>query len=570
MLFLLVLLAVDTYVVRSLRHEYIDAAIRQLEALSHLSQARPPETAEGIVLQEWTAWMAQTGIRITLIDPQGKVLADSEEDPLKMDNHRGRPEIREALKTGTGQAVRHSPTLGHDLVYLAVRQPTRDGITLVIRFSVPLDRLDQALAGFRRGLWTTSIVVLILAASASLLFFRSVSARIGRLTGFSKRIATGDFRRLSLDRKNDELADLSSTLNQTAQKLDATIRILTEERNQSAAVLSSVAEGIIVISPDQRVIFCNAAFCRALNIEDTNWEGRPVVEVVPNADLLNLIRQACSGNKTVTSEIVVGSVSTKSFAVTVTPVLPNNTPAGSVLVLHDISELRRLERARRDFVANISHEIKTPLTAIQGFSETLLNGALEDKEVSRRFLNIIQEHSVRLKQLTDDLLKLAQIEAGKLQLQYQPVAISDIIGPCIELAQMDSHQKKLNLKADYSHDLPPVYGDVICLQQALQNLLNNAVFYTPPGGNITVKAYVQDSDIVISVTDTGAGIPKAEQERIFERFYRTDAARSREEGGTGLGLSIANHLVEAHGGRIRVHSEVGVGSIFSIHLPAKQ
>jgi two-component system phosphate regulon sensor histidine kinase PhoR len=570
LLFLLALLAVDTYVVRSIRREYIDAAFRQLEALSRLSQARPPETARESELREWTAWLARTGIRVTLIEPQGKVLADSDEKPAVMDNHRGRPEVREALETGIGKAVRHSPTLGHDLVYLAVRQSTKDGTALVFRFSVPLARLDQALAGFRRGLWTVSLAILILATGASLLFFRGISARIERLKNFSGRIAAGNFRRLSLDRKNDELADLSGTLNQTAQKLDATIRILTEERNQSAAVLSSIAEGIVVISPDQRVIFCNASFCRALDLEDTDWQGRPVVEVVPNADLLDLIRQACSDNKTVTSEIVAGSVRTKSFAVTVTPVLSNGRPSGSVLVLYDISELRRLERARRDFVANISHELKTPLAAIQGFSETLLNGALEDKEATRRFLSIIMKHSIRMKQLTDDLLKLARIEAGKLQLQYRPLAINELIGPCLELARANSEQKNLLLKAECDPEMPPVHGDAICLQQALQNLLDNAVFYAPSGGTVAVKAYVQDSDIVISVSDTGAGIPKAEQERIFERFYRADAARSRAEGGTGLGLSIARHLVEAHGGQIHVQSEVGAGSTFSIHLPIEQ
>jgi two-component system phosphate regulon sensor histidine kinase PhoR len=411
---------------------------------------------------------------------------------------------------------------------------------------------------------------MLLAAGASLLFFRKISSRIERLKDFSGRIAAGDFQRLPMDRTNDELADLSSTLNQTAQKLDATIQILTDERNQSAAVLSSTAEGIVVISPDQRVIFCNPAFCRTLRIEEKDWGNRPVVEVVPNADLLNLIQLACSGSKAVSSEIVVGSVRTQSFAVTVTPVLSNNMPAGTVLVLHDISDLRRLERARRDFIANISHEFKTPLTAIQGFSETLLNGALEDKDVSRRFLSIILSHSIRLRQLTDDLLKLAQIEAGKLQLRYQSFSIGELIDPCIELAQLNSDQKNLVLKAEYDRNLPAVDGDVFRLQQALQNLIDNAVFYTPSGGNVTVKAYTQDSDIVVSVTDTGAGIPKVEQERIFERFYRADAARSREEGGTGLGLSIAKHMVEAHGGRIQVVSEVGVGSTFSIYLPMKQ
>jgi two-component system phosphate regulon sensor histidine kinase PhoR len=566
-LLLLVLLAVDTYVAFSLRREYLDAAFGQLQSLSHLAELRPPESASGTALKEWTAWMAGTGMRVTLVAPDGKVLEDSADDPLKMDSHAGRPEIKEALEKGTGRAVRHSATIGHDLVYLAIRQPTRDGQPLIIRFSVPLHRLDEALTGFRRSLWAASFVILVLAASASLLFFRTLSTRIERLKEFSRRVAAGDFQGLPLDRKDDELADLSSTLNQTAAQLDATIRTLTEERNQSAAVLASMAEGVVVIGPDQRVIFCNPAFCRAVNIENTGWEGRPVAEVIRNADLLGYIQQARTGNVTVTSEVVVGSVRTKSFAVTVTPVRSNGTTAGSVMVLYDISELRRLERARRDFVANVSHEFKTPLTAIQGFTETLLSGALEDKKNSRRFLNIICENAMRLVRLTDDLLELAQIEAGKLELQREPVALSGVIGPCFETTRLKADQKNLILEADYSSELPVVNGDATCLQQVLQNLLDNAVRYAPPGSRILVKAAVQGPDIEISVSDNGPGIPKTEQERIFERFYRADSARSREAGGTGLGLSIAKHLVEAHGGRIRVQSEVGLGSTFYVSLP---
>jgi two-component system phosphate regulon sensor histidine kinase PhoR len=567
-LLLLVLLALDSYVVRSLRHEYLEAAIGQLQSLSRLAQGRPPESTDGVLLKDWAGWMGRTGARITLVSPDGKVLADSQEDPLKMDNHTGRPEIREALETGTGRAVRYSATIGHDMAYLAVRQHAGDGSPLVIRYAVPLDRLSEALAGFRSGLWVVSLVILVLAGGISLLYHRALAARIERLKAFSHRIANGDFRGLPVDRKGDELADLTGTLNQTAAQLDATIRTLTEERNQSAAVLSSMAEGVVVIGPTQRVVFCNAAFRRAVNIENTAWEDRPVVEVIPNADLLGYIEQMRTGNAPVTSELVVGSVRTKSFAVTVTPIRSNGAAAGSVMVLHDITELRRLERARRDFAANVSHEFKTPLTAIQGFAETLLSGALEDKENSRRFLHIIRENAMRLGRLTDDLLKLAQIEAGKLELRLQPVAISEVIAPCLETTRPQADQKKIILEADYGPDLPTVNGDAVSLQQALQNLIDNAVRHSPPGGRILVRAYVEGSNLVISVADHGPGIPKTEQERIFERFYRADAARSRESGGTGLGLSIAKHLVEAHGGRIQVQSEVGVGSTFSMLLPA--
>jgi two-component system phosphate regulon sensor histidine kinase PhoR len=315
------------------------------------------------------------------------------------------------------------------------------------------------------------------------------------------------------------------------------------------------------------VIFCNSSFCRAVDIPEGKWEGRPVVEVVPNADLLDFIQQAGAEKRTVTGELVMGSVRTKSFAVTVTPVGPEAAPAGSVLVLHDISELRRLERARRDFVANVSHEFKTPLTAIQGFTETLLEGALEDGQVSRRFLNIIRENAVRLGRLTNDLLSLARIEAGKLEIHRQPVVISALISSCFETVRLNSEQKGLLLTAESSPDLPAVIGDPVLLQQALQNLLDNAVRYSPRRGEVKVKARAEGTELVISVSDKGPGIPQTEQQRIFERFYRADAARSRDAGGTGLGLSIAKHLVEAHAGRIEVDSEVGRGSTFTVFLP---
>jgi two-component system phosphate regulon sensor histidine kinase PhoR len=241
---------------------------------------------------------------------------------------------------------------------------------------------------------------------------------------------------------------------------------------------------------------------------------------------------------------------------------------GAVLLLHDISELRRLERVRRDFVANVSHEFRTPLTAIQGFAETLLSGALEDAQNNRRFLEIIREHAVRLGRLTEDLLKLSQIEGRKMEMEFRPVDLRPLVESCLETARLEAAPKNLALRAEFAEGTPKVRGDARWLRDVLQNLLDNAVRYTPAGGRVTVRTAAREGAVEISVEDTGIGIPQAEQERIFERFYRVDAARSREVGGTGLGLSIAKHLVEAHGGRIEVESEVGKGSTFRVLMPA--
>jgi two-component system phosphate regulon sensor histidine kinase PhoR len=562
-----VLIVLDTYVVRALRREYLASSFSQLESLINLALTKPPQLTE---VREWSDWLSRSGVRVTVVAADGTVLADSNESPEKMENHRGRPEIRAALATGTGRAVRYSATLKRDLVYFA-ETFNAGSSSVVLRLSLPVYRLDEGVAAFRRELWSVSLLILALTGGASLLFFRKISNRIGRLTVFSRRVAEGDFRPMPIEQSNDELADLSGTLNQTAVHLDRTIHTLTEERNQSAAILASMEEGVVVIDTDQHVTFCNSAFCHAASVSDARWEGRPAVELIRHSDMLSMIRQALAKNQVIHGEVVVGSIRTRSFAVTATPILSGTKTTGAVMVLHDITEIRRLERARRDFVANVSHEFKTPLTAIQGFSETLLEGALEDAENRERFIEIIHDHSLRLGSLTDDLLRLAQIEAGQLPLEIQPVNVDDIIQGCQETTRAKALQTGLRLDVQSTPGLPEVAGDLRSLQGVLQEILDNAIRYSSPGGLITVKTEVRDSTVVISVSDTGIGISKVDQERIFERFYRTDPARSRESGGTGLGLSIAKHLTEAHGGRIKVESEVGKGSTFSIFLPvAKQ
>ncbi|MFQ5663417.1 MAG: ATP-binding protein [Terriglobia bacterium] len=566
-LLFLVLLAVDLYAARALRRDYLRAGFDQLESLAKLAQRRPPQGDDPAALRAWTRWMAESGARITVVTRGGRVLADSAEDPRKMENHADRPEIQEAFAVGKGRAVRHSATVNRDLVYLAVEYKPGREPPVVLRLALPLAQIDTALADIRWRLWTASGVILFLAGGVSLLFSRAFSGRIERLKEFSRRVADGDFRPLPAAPGGDELTELVRALNTTAVRLDRTIRSLTEERNRSAAILGSMVEGVAVIGADEGILFCNQALCEIFGVRGEESQGRSVVEVIRQPELLSVIRQALNGRESSGSEVVLGTVRPRSFAVTAAPVQADGT-TGAVLVLHDISDLRRLERVRRDFVANISHEFKTPLTAIQGFAETLLGGAMEDKQNSQRFLEIIRDHAARLGRLTDDLLKLSQIEAGKLDLDFRTVPVSELIEPCLETTGLQASQKRLTLRVVCPAGLPAVRGDVGCLREVLQNLLDNAVQYTPPGGRITVRASAGDAQVLIAVSDTGIGIPHGEQGRIFERFYRVDAARSRQVGGTGLGLSIAKHLVEAHGGRITVESEVGHGSTFSVFLPA--
>jgi len=441
--------------------------------------------------------------------------------------------------------------------------------------------------------WLFGILfALLLSAGFSLFFTRSSGLRIQRLEKFSRRVAGGDFRPLTPDNYNDELAMLGRAMNETALRLAQTIRSLTEEHGRTAAILESMAEGVAVVGSDERVVYSNAAFAQILgsgttvagtNVAGTNGvpggdgipgrsagQGRRLVELVRQTELLGVVKKALTSEERVESEVTVGTVRVRTFAVTAAPVRASEeggTAIGAVLVLHDISELRRLERVRQDFVANVSHEFKTPLTAIRGFAETLLGGALDDVEHRGRFVEIIQEHAERLTRLTDDLLKLSTIEAGKMDLELRTVSPPDLLKMCADTASFAAKRKQQTIKIECARDLPAVRGDAGRLRDVLQNLLDNAVQYTPAGGHIVASAERGGDEIVFTVADNGIGIPQAEQERIFERFYRVDEGRSREVGGTGLGLSIARHIAEAHGGRVWVESAIGQGSRFHFSVP---
>ena len=581
-----VLLAVDFYSAEVLRREYIRKTNEELSSLINLGRTRPPAVDDLSQLRSWVEWMSQSGARVTVIDSSGKVLADSAQDPETMEDHSDRPEIQQAFANGKGQSLRLSTTSGRQMVYQAGRYQPPSGLPVVIRVAKPLTSLDVALSELRQRLLFASLVIFLIGLIASLMISRMFSARVERLTEFSKRVAEGDFRPLSGDNSSDELAELGASLNETARRLESEIRLLSGERNRSSAILRSMVEGVAVIDAQERLVFSNRAFSEILNIDSKSSEGRPLIEVVRNSELTGLIRKALDGEEGLQSDIVTGIVLQQSFSVTAAPVkaleptagvsnasgpsvaiFPAPKPSGAVVVLHDVTELRRLERVRQDFVANVSHEFKTPLTAIQGFAETLLGGALEDPKNNRRFLEIMRDHANRLARLTDDLLKLARIEAGKLELEFSPVGVIEFIERCAETALMKASRKQITLDIEIPPGLPPVRGDASLLRDVLQNLVDNAIQYTPPGGRICVSARVNSNEMVIEVLDTGIGIPLVDQERIFERFYRVDAARSREAGGTGLGLSIAKHIIDAHDGRLWVESTVGEGSRFSFSIP---
>jgi two-component system phosphate regulon sensor histidine kinase PhoR len=573
-LLIAVLLPVDYYAQRALRRDYERSGFDQLAAIARIALASPPQvsslsatqTEDSAKLRDWVTKMAASGVRVTVIAADGQVLADSQSDPSTMENHAGRPEIRDAFANGAGQSIRHSVTINRDLLYYAVRLSAANASPVVLRFALPLQTVDEEILAFRRRLWLASLIMLFVTGTVSLLISRSFSARVERLQMFSQRVADGDFRPIEADRSGDALEALAASLNESAARLDRSIRTLTDERNLSAAILGSMVEGVAVVNANERLLFANQGFAAILELDTPPQSGSALVEIVRQTELLEAVRQVLKGERRVEAEIVTGTLRQHFFAVTVASVRAAEN-SGAVIVLHDVTALRNLERVRRDFVANVSHEFRTPLTAIQGFSETLLAGAINDPENRVKFLEIIQEHSRRLARLTEDLLMLSKMDADRLDLEIRRLSVSQFVESCVESAQRPAAEKDLRISVNLQDRLPDIAADRRRLAEVLQNLLDNATQYTPSGGQIMVSASADGNEVKITVSDTGIGIPQVDQPRIFERFYRVDVARSREVGGTGLGLSIAKHLVEVHGGRIWVESEIGQGSQFHFTVP---
>src|SRR5467141_2919258 len=425
---------------------------------------------------------------------------------------------------------------------------------------------SDAAAAVRHSLWLAAAGIFVITVVVSFTFSLLFSSRINRVRRFAERAAAGDFTAPQRAAAGDELADLADAVGGMVAQLGQTIHTLTDERNQSAAILGSMVEGVAVVGGDERILYCNQAFEQILELPQVSSQGKKLVDGLRQADLVTAVRQVLPGGDEVTGEVEVGTVRRRSFSVTAAPVRAAEA-SSAVLVLHDITELRRLERVRRDFVANVSHEFKTPLTAIQGFTETLLAGAIDDPQNRIRFLEIILEHSRRLARLTDDLLKLSKMDADRLELEIRRLSVSQFVESCIETTARPAAEKDLHISVNLPQSLPDIAADRRRLAEVLQNLLDNAMQYTPAGGQIMVSASADGAEVTFTVSDTGIGIPQADQPRIFERFYRVDVARSREVGGTGLGLSISKHLVEVHGGRIWVDSEVGQGSQFHFTVP---
>jgi two-component system phosphate regulon sensor histidine kinase PhoR len=520
--------------------------------------------------------------RVTLLDDKGVVLIDTDGDTANMDNHAQRPEIVSAHQSGYGSAVRVSSTFHKTYGYAAQRIPTTSQGISYVRIAVELDAIEAELAGLRRLIWTTVGITGLLAMALAFWLARRIALPIQELTDGAGKIAAGDYGQKVYATGAAEVRTLARTFNHMSERLSSQFAELDEERQQLRAILSGMIEGVVALDARQRILFANE---RALSLLDLTGQaviGRKLWEVVRQRGLTELVRKALADPEPCREELTWNGPAARNLTAHAAR-LQGTVARGAVLVLHDTTELRRLERLRQDFVANVSHELKTPLAVIQACVETLLDGAAEDAQHRGQFLQRISDQGHRLHSLILDLLSLARIEAGAEAFAFQPVALSEVVTACLERHWARAEAKHQNFEVDFDGEVrnfnhasngavavaAPVmaWADEEAIGQILDNLVDNAVKYTPEGGRIRVRSWLDGEYACLDVEDTGIGIPERDLPRIFERFYRVDKARSRELGGTGLGLSIVKHLVQAMHGTVKASSVVGQGSTFQVRLP---
>ena len=534
----------------SMLRQEIETSLQQKTAMF---AGRVQNAPRGSLTQITREAARTAGARITIIDSVGNVVADSQAEPDKMENHATRPEFAAALHGQTGKATRLSKTIGVELLYVAV--PIPGG---AVRMAYPLSSIQQVNREFRRDLIEGSAVAGLLALLLAFVATQSIGRRLLRITDFAERIAAGDLTARIQEGAGDEIAHVASALDKTARKLEEGFSALENSRQTLETLLNSMQEAVVAVAEDERVLWANQRMERLL--PSGVRMGAPLVQSVRDPEILASVQAALT-----TRDVVVARAA-KIFSGRVFDVTAAPMPGGGVVaVLHDQTEIERVEKTRRDFIANVSHELRTPLTSIQGYAETLLDSR-SLPENTREFVEIIRKNAARMARLTEDLLVLARVESGEQKLNLQLASPQELLEDAGQTfhALAASRGIELTLMNTASSE---VLVDRDAIHQVFSNLIDNALKYGGQGGKVLLGACESEEGVQFYVRDFGSGISSEHLSRLFERFYRVDKARSRESGGTGLGLAIAKHVVRAHSGAIRAESELNHGATFYFTLP---
>ena len=568
------LLLISLNVSTILKNFYYNEKHSQLEKMANLglsSMLDAVEATDHSTIQQLCSQMgAVSQIRYTMIDLNGKVLGDSDEVPEEMVNHFDRPEFQTALAGRVGSRVRSSETLSQEMMYVAVPvKNANNNIVAVLRTSVATPELQAAMKSVYHDMIRYGVMIAVLLAVLSLLFSWKLSRPLNLLRQGAERFAAGDLNHRLAVSESQEIGALADSMNKMAGQLDERIRTIVAQKNEQQAVLSSMIEGVMAVSVDGSVLSLNNAAAEMLAESVDQAVGRSVEEVVHNTELQRFVRRALNSDEPAEAQLVLheSNRSEQHLQVHGTLLTGDEGKAGVLIVMNDVTHIRRLEQIRRDFVANVSHELKTPVTSIKGFIETLLDGAMNNPEDSRRFLEIIARQTDRLNSIIDDLLTLSRVEqkSERAELTMEPVKLKSIMNAAVSLCEIKAAGKNIHIQVDCDESVQ-VNANASLLEQAIVNLVDNAIKYSDAGSEVRIEVVPDDGQVCISVHDQGCGIAKDHLPRLFERFYRVDKARSRSLGGTGLGLAIVKHIVQSHRGKVTVESVLGKGSTFKVFL----
>lgn len=511
---------------------------------------------------------APPSTRVTVILPSGEVVCDTAEDARQMVNHRDRDEIREALRGNTGTATRYSATLGYNMIYLARPVLYNGEVVGVIRCAIPETAANQELRRLQKQIGWAALGIGAFAGLLGYFAARRTSQPLEEMSQDAGRVIRGDLNHRVALPEAEELAVVGDSINRLAQQLEERSDVIGRQGYEQEAVLASMVEGVLAVDPQQRVMIVNKAAADLVGGQLMDLRGRTLQEVIRNADLRDFATRALVSDESIESDVILRGHSERILRARGTALRNGHGEGiGAVIVLNDVTDFRRLENLRRDFVANVSHELKTPIASIKGWVETLLDGALQNPAEAEQFLRIVVKQADRLNSIIEDLLSLSKIEQSEeaADLEVEPGLIADVLQAVLNDCQAQAADRKIQMKLVCDASLSASINAPL-LEQAVINLVDNAIKYSEPGSEVLVSARDAGAEVTIAVTDHGCGVDKDHVPRLFERFYRVDKARSRKLGGTGLGLAIVKHIVQAHRGRITVDSAPGKGSTFTIYL----
>jgi two-component system phosphate regulon sensor histidine kinase PhoR len=512
----------------------------------------------------------QLGTRLTVLGKDGRVLADSQEQPRNMSNHGSRPEVLAARSQGSGSSVRLSDTLGTEMMYFALPVFANGQLTGYVRTALSTASVDLRLEGLRYLVMGTAGLAAVVALIIGFFLTRSVIRPLSEMTAVAESIASGNYDwQLPDTSRKDEIGKFESALSQMALSSRNRMEKIIANRNELAAILGGMVEGVVAVDVEQSILHMNSVSGGMLGASPEESLGKKIWDVTKVKEVADVLTDVLKGGTEIKRKLrITGTPRDEVIEMHSSPLLDGDGKVtGAIVVLHDVTELHRLENVRKDFVGNVSHELKTPITAVRALAETLMDDSEMDSAVRKRFLGKIREQSFRLSSIVTDLLTLSRLESEGGAIQFSELDLRETVRASVKALQSTGEGRGVQVESDLRDAPIQILGDEEALGQMVTNLLDNALKYTPEGGRVWVQLRAEGQWAIVEVHDTGIGIEPAEQERIFERFYRVDKARSRELGGTGLGLSIVKHIARTHKGDVTVESSLGAGSSFIIRLP---